>query len=199
MKKSFAIFIIVSLMLGSFLSVHPDKNGRMSYNSYSLEKEILYLLREEQFELLGNEGSVLDSNKIIYDVNNKEYTLSNVIKEGGRIIIRYSELNCNVCIDSLFSCIDNHLNKKEKQQIHILASYHNRNDLLIFKRINNLSYPIYRTDSLGISLENLNEPFIFVLNKDYSISHLFIPHKERPQDTRRYLNIVLSYIETMHL
>ena len=56
MKKSFAIFIIVSLMLGSFLSVHPDKNG---YNSYSLEKEILYLLREEQFELLGNEGSVL--------------------------------------------------------------------------------------------------------------------------------------------
>ena len=73
-------------MLGSFLSVHPDKNGRMSYNSYSLEKEILYLLREEQFELLGNEGSVLDSNKIIYDVNNKEYTLSNVIKEGGRII-----------------------------------------------------------------------------------------------------------------
>ena len=56
MKKSFAIFIIVSLMLGSFLSVHPDKNGRMSYNSYSLEKEILYLLREEQFELLGNEG-----------------------------------------------------------------------------------------------------------------------------------------------
>lgn len=59
MKKSFAIFIIVSLMLGSFLSVHPDKNGRMSYNSYSLEKEILYLLREEQFELLGNEGSVL--------------------------------------------------------------------------------------------------------------------------------------------
>lgn len=66
----------------------------------------------------------MDSNKIIYDVNNKEYTLSNVIKEGGRIIIRYSELNCNVCIDSLFSCIDNHLNKKEKQQIHILASYH---------------------------------------------------------------------------
>ena len=75
MKKSFAIFIIVSLMLGSFLSVHPDKNGRMSYNSYSLEKEILYLLREEQFELLGNEGSVLDSNKIIYDVNNKEYRI----------------------------------------------------------------------------------------------------------------------------
>ena len=181
MKKSFAIFIIVSLMLGSFLSVHPDKNGRMSYNSYSLEKEILYLLREEQFELLGNEGSVL------YWIPIRLF------------IIRYSELNCNVCIDSLFSCIDNHLNKKEKQQIHILASYHNRNDLLIFKRINNLSYPIYRIDSLGISLENLNEPFIFVLNKDYSISHLFIPHKERPQDTRRYLNIVLSYIETMHL
>ena len=196
MKKSFAIFIIVSLMLGSFLSVHPDKNGRMSYNSYSLEKEILYLLREEQFELLGNEGSVLDSNKIIYDVNNTGCAWD---CSRSRIIIRYSELNCNVCIDSLFSCIDNHLNKKEKQQIHILASYHNRNDLLIFKRINNLSYPIYRIDSLGISLENLNEPFIFVLNKDYSISHLFIPHKERPQDTRRYLNIVLSYIETMHL
>ena len=34
MKKSFAIFIIVSLMLGSFLSVHPDKNGRMSYNKF---------------------------------------------------------------------------------------------------------------------------------------------------------------------
>ena len=64
MKKSFAIFIIVSLMLGSFLSVHPDKNGRMSYNSYSLEKEILYLLREEQFELLGNEGSVLGNHSI---------------------------------------------------------------------------------------------------------------------------------------
>lgn len=52
MKKSFAIFIIVSLMLGSFLSVHPDKNGRMSYNSYSLEKEILYLLRKNNLSFL---------------------------------------------------------------------------------------------------------------------------------------------------
>ena len=52
MKKSFAIFIIVSLMLGSFLSVHPDKNGRMSYNSYSLEKEILYLLRKNDLSFL---------------------------------------------------------------------------------------------------------------------------------------------------
>ena len=34
MKKSFAIFIIVSLMLGSFLTVKQDKNGRVSYNKF---------------------------------------------------------------------------------------------------------------------------------------------------------------------
>lgn len=196
MKKEIVYIIVIVILLTTNCYWWYTISRITSNQNMSLKKEeVLHFICEERFEILKNEGCKLSPDIIIYDINRKEHNLSKILNKNKKIIIKYSELNCNTCIDSLFSCINNHLNEQEKQYITILATYHNRNDLLTFKRINNLNYPIYGIDSLDIPLENLNEPFIFILNDDYTISHLFIPHKERLQDTRRYFDIILNDIK----
>lgn len=190
-RRNICLVVILFVVIGGvwhFYNLDIRKTGL-------LENPCTFLISEDRFNVLQSEGMQLDSAMILWDTDGKPYKLKKLVNSHKLIVLRYSELNCNVCVDTLFSRIKHCVTEINKNNILVLASYHNKRDLLIFKRINQLPYLILSVDSLQIPLDNLNEPYLFVLHEDMRMTHFFIPHKERSNDTDRYMKFVQKYIE----
>jgi hypothetical protein len=51
-----------------------------------------------------------------------------------------------------------------------------------------IPYVSKEKDVLGLSLENENTPFMFILDQDMKTRHVFIPEKGMPELTDEYLS-----------
>ncbi|MCI1648972.1 MAG: hypothetical protein LKI29_11625, partial [Bacteroides sp.] len=108
---------------------------------------------------------------------------------GKKLVFKYSELNCNVCVDTIIAVLMKKFSKIGMDKLLILATYNDKNNFYAFKRINKLEN-IYKVDSIGCFLEKKNIPFLFWIDEDYCIKYPFIPHKEIISETEAYLNFV---------
>lgn len=73
-----------------------------------------------------------------------------------------------------------------------MASYTNERDLYSFKKSNKLDINIYNVNYLGIPIEDMNVPYLFVLTENRIINSLFIPIKENTRLTKRYYKLILE-------
>ena len=60
-------------------------------SSHRIEREI------RNYELRAN-GKVLNPSLEVFDTNGNKRTLSKII-DGNKLVLRYSELNCNTCVN----------------------------------------------------------------------------------------------------
>lgn len=125
--------------------------------------EFYRMIYHDIFLSLEIQDKPLNKDLKIYDEKGDRVTLEKLI-DGEKLVVRYSELNCNICIDSLITCIRRRVNVIGWDKILILATYHNKRDYYIFKRINQLE-KIYQIDSIGCPLEEFNIPFLFFIYK----------------------------------
>lgn len=108
---------------------------------------------------------------------------------GTKLVLRYSELNCNTCIDEQI----NNLNKISQnlgiENIILLTSYEHYTYMQKFKKVNKIKFAIYKIqDELEKDLEDIGLPYYFVLNNsNFRINNTYIGMKEIPELTTTYL------------
>lgn len=139
-----------------------------------------------------NEDGISVENIDVYLKSGSSISLRNLTKESKILVLRFSELNCDLCVIDQLNHIKKTLNENNK--VILLASYSNSSKLKVFLNTHQVSFPYYtvREGALGMEIEKLNFPFYFVLGEDLQINQLFLPSKSLPEITEFYLTTLLK-------
>ncbi|MDP3446417.1 MAG: hypothetical protein Q8T08_26465, partial [Ignavibacteria bacterium] len=107
-----------------------------------------------------------------------------------KLVFRYSELNCNICVDSQMDFIKEFLNKYGYDNFIMISSYKYKKNILLFKMLNNINNEIYNVEVLDSSLDRLNIPYYFILDEICQPIMFHFPDKIFPEDTKEYFKSI---------
>jgi hypothetical protein len=119
--------------------------------------------------------------------------ISNLVNGATKLVFRYSELNCNVCIDSQMDFVKGFIEKNGYDSFIMISDYNYHKNLLQFKTFNNIQNEIYNVATLDSSLDRLNIPYYFILDKYFRPRMFFFPEKNLPADTKEYFRKIDEY------
>lgn len=182
-----AILLILSAYCLLFLGrrVDPESGNLQALN----------VICDDYLAIVGNDQSrFLNQGLSIVDSESYPKSAGELVGTGSRLVIRYSELNCQSCIDTILFYANDFASKCGKNKVAIWASYSYMRNYSIFLRMNKYDLDIYNVADTVLNIDSRNMPYAFVLNEDLTISHLFIPHKEFPKMTKWYFSEVEKYL-----
>jgi hypothetical protein len=153
-------------------------------------KDIILEMTERDFKLaLLSEHYLIDKDLKVFD-ENKSFKFSDLVSKKPKLFLRYSELNCNTCVDVQLKRLEKIAQKIGRENIIILASYKSKSSLWRFKRLNKIRFNIYGIDSLEIPLEKENTPYYFMADDNLQANMIFVPRKEHLNLTDAYFSVV---------
>ncbi|WP_345212059.1 hypothetical protein [Mucilaginibacter gynuensis] len=132
----------------------------------------------------------------LIDSLEKEFTLKKLTNGRYTLIVRYSFMDCEMCVDTLLTHVEKLRKQTKYKDILVITDSYSERDYLIkvtrFKR----PFKIYNLPEtrLGLSIENKNFPFMFVLTPDMRVTKIFVPIKEYSAQIDEYLNYTNEYI-----
>ncbi|MCK7540813.1 MAG: hypothetical protein MZV63_62955 [Marinilabiliales bacterium] len=130
-----------------------------------------------------SEGAVMDGLLQIESETGDSSRLAALISGKPLLFLRYSSLNCNLCVDHSLNYLKSLADSIGHENIVILASYNTMRELALFKRVNQIRFSVYRIadNSLGIPADKYSFPYLFITNKSLTVTNLHIPDKDVPQ------------------
>lgn len=145
--------------------------------------------------VIPNSGKKINDRLSLIDSNSVVKSLAEVSDGETILIFRFSKFDCNVCVDQVILKLAKLFQNKEKQIVLLVDGYSPRELRLKFKN-RAWKFPIYilEKEKLGLSLENKNLPFLFILKAGtYEVNKIFIPFKEHQGQTDSYLYKIAEY------
>lgn len=132
---------------------------------------------------------------VICQTKEQQFLLSEIVGNNSVLVYRYSDINCNTCIEAEIEVLQN-IFKVNFKSILILCSYNIDRDFYMFKKINKIKFPIYKIEynSFDWLPEKDKNPYCFILHPDLKISNIYIPDKSFPIMNEMYLNAVKRLI-----
>ena len=164
---------------------------KLQLENKTLENKLL-VHKNHISSMLESEGLQLDRNLFLISETFDTLKLKDLVKSQQILIFRYTELNCDDCVNSQVKNIVELINIYKIDQIAFFTNYEEALHLSNFKRLNQLQIKIYKIKNLGINIENLNTPYFFLLNKDCKIEHVYIPDKNNNELTQSFFKLISS-------
>lgn len=128
------------------------------------------------------------------NVKDSAFTLPQLCTAKYTLVMRYSYIHCNACVDSIMVIL-NDFSKQTGIKPLILSQYANRRDYINFVRVNQIKQPIYCVEDTLCIADNLDVPYLFVLDSDMKCNNFFIPRKEYTKGAKMYLNSIRHLLE----
>lgn len=194
MYKKISIGVLVFLnFIMLFLLIMPNSNRDSSLQiltqSYIDENQNRFAL-EKSFD-----NTYVSDSLFLLTIDEDTLYACDVFKEN-TLILRYSYLNCNSCID-----FEQEMLKKYATKINsvcILATYNNFRNLYLDMRefqlpdlkIKFFLIPIER--KLINRIEDINIPYYFCIDQNLKVTNTFIPTKTEPKRTKIYISSMIS-------
>lgn len=206
-KRTYPILLTVLLIISTMMAVigvlsRPSKS-RAVYNLANVPSNPEQNLKAGMWEnyvslILPNDGLQLNHFKILKDTAGKEASLKRISAGKYKLVLRYSFADCEVCVDTVISKI--RLLEKQfdtKDFLAITSEYSDR-EFSIKAESKNYMLPIFNLEEkdLGLSLENKQLPFLFVLTPELRVIKIFIPLREFPQQIEEYLVQGFTFVNT---
>lgn len=200
-NRSFCIFLI--LLLLSFNIVLIINSGLLK-NKISeslgiidnLKNEVDFFINKIKIENSCNNYS-LDENLLVVNINGDSIKVKEIITET-KLILRYSVLNCDACVNVELQNLKNLIveSKVEKNKIILFVYYEKLGDLISTYRSLNIDISLYiiPQKKFNLEIEEQNTPYYFIINPALSISNIFIPRKSYNQLTMHYLKSVYENV-----
>ena len=116
--------------------------------------------------------------------------LSNLVGEKPKLVFRYSQLNCNICVDSQMDFVKKFANKYGYDKLIMVSNYKFKKNIFQFKTLNNINNEIYNIEVLDSALDILNIPYYFILDKDCHPTKFHFPEKIFPENTKEYFKSI---------
>ena len=180
------IILLILLIYSRFFWSATGIN-KESYNRAVSSLKFLY----NNQKILSNyqvftEGSELNHDLELSDENGDSIQLGSIIT-GFSLVFRYTELNCQSCVDLLLTTLraDSSFNKINTL---LLTYYKEPSYLYQFKRMNRLQYPVFSIKNTGLPPDTLNVPYLFLLDQSLKVSNVFIPEEGDTASIKQYLS-----------
>jgi hypothetical protein len=200
MKKNWGSIILIILFIGITCSFLLLKNELAKGKNYTLQLEDELNGLKNDTLLIQNERWV---NILAIKENGRTLPVLHLIQDGNelafpeiakpKLIVRFSYLGCNICVDSTMMLLKQFEKSIGKDNIIIWATYDNETNLKFFKNANRIHYPTYlvKENEQVLEADKHTIPYLFVVTpKSGQINDLFFPLKENMNRTYQYLNIV---------
>jgi hypothetical protein len=158
----------------------------MTYDSLGKLKnrdDVLLLNASLMFEF---QSYKIDENVEIYDENEERITLIQLIQKKPKLIFKYSDLNCNVCIDEQINLLKKASEIIGSENIIILANYDSPRDLIQFRRMNQIDFKVLNLRDIEFTAVDKSLPYYFILDESLSLKLLYIPIKGDISLTQQY-------------
>jgi hypothetical protein len=128
----------------------------------------------------------------VIDDKNSPVSFTQIMNDNSpKLIIRYSALACDICLEEELKIIHNYLSKINENNIIILASNYNVRNLRVLKNSLSIDIKVYQIEKIGIPFEETNNNlFLFIVDKESIIKDFFIPEKTLPNMSRDYYEII---------
>lgn len=124
------------------------------------------------------------------DMDGNKVDIRKVAGTGRRLVLRYSELSCNVCVDSALMHFNAFAQKVGEDKVVLLVEYRSVDYLAQLIRLNHLQsrtiYRIIRRDTTKTPAEDVEEPFLFILDGGGQMKDVFYPLRELPTLSELY-------------
>ncbi len=179
------IALLAMLIYGRFFwsgnGISKDDYNRAVTSLKSLHTNQKTLM---QFQLY-TEGAELNPRLAACNEKGDTLAIVNIISKPV-LVLRYSELNCQSCVDDLLTEIkeDGIFNATNTL---LLAYYSEPAYLYQFKRMNRLELPVFSIQHTGLPPDTLNLPYFFLMNSKLQISNVFIPEEGDTDAIAAYL------------
>jgi hypothetical protein len=143
---------------------------------------------------------LIESMRLTYKMNNHafNYTLEDAYgnvrdlfkpkSAETQIVLRYSELNCSICVDSAIAAFVKFGKGIGPGKAIILVESKSSDYISQFIRFNHIDVPLYRITKKDEPDDVSEEPFLFVLDSTRQMKDVFYPHKEMPGEAVMYYN-----------
>ena len=196
-KKDFiqylSIFLLIINIGLSFLLI--EKNNvinalKKTSNECDTSMKNILLKNEHYARVIGwlqlpKQISFSPNQKLMKE-NGDSITLSNLVGKKPKLFFKYSELNCNVCVDAQLAFLKTFIKNYGEENLIMISSYKFHKTVYQFKILNNIRSEIYNINFLDPSIDNLNVPYYFILDDTYIPKMMFIPEKTFTEDTEAY-------------
>jgi hypothetical protein len=194
------IFLIVflSVWVAVVLKGNNKINAQVEYNAKRIEglDEYYKLMRFRDSEMFSNNGTPISPDLQITDETGSIFRfadLSTGSSNASKLIVRYSPLACDICLEEELKQIGNFLEKIGIENVIILASNHNIRSLKALKNRLQGNLMVCQVEKTGIPFEESNSNlFVFVLDKDMTVKDFFIPEKTLPNLSKDYYEAICS-------
>ena len=148
------------------------------------------LLKEMTIQQFSSSNIELPEDIVFTTIDNKKIKLKELINKHPKLVFRFSERNCNSCIEFVLEEIEKFSKRVGKNNIAIIASYKDLKNLLLFKDTYKCDFEIYNLDNFQFSIEELNLPFLFVIDDQYFSRAVFTPDSQFPVLLDNYLSSI---------
>ena len=148
--------------------------------------------------LIPDMGRKIEGSLTVRDLNDNAITLSRLLDDFPRLVVRYSKFDCHVCVDQVLDKLSV-LFKGSENKVLLLVDGYSARELRIKYKERKMNFPIYtlQNKNLGLKLENKNLPFLFVFESGaLEVNKIFVPFKEHGSETDQYLqNVSIHFHE----
>lgn len=159
-------------------------------NKYSLESALL-----QNDVISTSDGTYfLKPDMIMYSRSGDSVRLSEIKEKEFMLVLRYSNQCCSSCVDDIISKMGEFQKSNADIDVLLLTTNQIMEDDRTFRHITKIFPKVYNVFALNISIEQDIVPYLFLINNECQILDIFIPHKELPQLTERYLNMIRTRI-----
>lgn len=136
----------------------------------------------------------------VVDIRGKRVALRTIFRHQ-KLVFRFTEENCNECIDAELRGLKELSVFVGDTNIVVLGSYARQRDFKIICQTYHIDFPVYNIASTFISspIENVNRPYLFVLDSSLNVSYLFVPNKEMPDLSTAFYQMVSKLWSIQHV
>lgn len=201
MKNKMIYYGVIALLILNILLVNILY--RKNRNNSFLNNKLVQLKTREHYKNLKNKHYLkviswiqkanqisLAPNLKIKNENGDKVALSQLIGKNPKLVFKYSELNCNVCVDSQLVFVKKFIKKHGVDNLIMISSYKYPKSIYQFKLLNDIENEIYNIEMLDSSLAELNIPYYFVIDSSFKPKMIHFPEKIIPEDTREYFKTI---------
>lgn len=132
---------------------------------------------------------------LLTDEQGQSVPFNQVLEGNTKLVFRFSELSCNTCVDREVGNLKKVAAQVGANRIVVLASYRNLRDLVVFKRINQLEFPVYNVATEAFPADAAGGTFAFLASPVYRGFAPFIPSKDIDNLSWTYYNFVIPVLQ----
>ncbi|WP_320935182.1 hypothetical protein [Bacteroides nordii] len=156
-----------------------DKVNRLSLENFILQESTILPIQGRCF---------LNPQMRLYSEQGDSLCLMDIKKKRRTLVLRYSAHSCSTCVADLLGLIKSFIQENHNIEILLFTTFQTNEEMKKLYHINRFLPDIYNVYSMDLPMEKELVPYFFLLDEDLRVLDIFIPHKELPHLTKRYLD-----------